>query len=200
MDTPEPIPHALEPDGDGLLLRPWRTEDAPALLAAVQESLATVGRWLPWCHAGYDLAAAHDWVAFCRRGWTAGEHYAFAVLEQASGTLLGGAGINQRNRPHRSGNLGYWVRQSRQGEGIAARAAAQVARFGFARLDLIRIEVVVLPDNRASLRTAEKLGARFEAVARQRIWAWQRPMDAAVYGLIPSDLAQPAAQSRSMSS
>jgi RimJ/RimL family protein N-acetyltransferase len=63
-----------------------------------------------------------------------------------------------------------------------------VARFGFGRLGLIRIEIIALPDNRPSRRTAEKLGARFEAIARQRLWARGQACDAAVYALIPQDL------------
>jgi RimJ/RimL family protein N-acetyltransferase len=53
---------------------------------------------------------------------------------------------------------------------------------------LIRIEIVVMPDNHASPRTAEKTGARFEAIARQRLWANGQTHDAAVYGLTPADL------------
>jgi ribosomal-protein-serine acetyltransferase len=64
-----------------------------------------------------------------------------------------------------------------------------VAEFGFAQLGLIRIEVVVMPDNQASLRTARKIGARFEAIARQRLWSNGEAHDAAVYGLIPQDLS-----------
>jgi RimJ/RimL family protein N-acetyltransferase len=49
-----------------------------------------------------------------------------------------------------------------------------------------------MPDNHASRRTAEKTGAHFEAIARQRLWANGMPHDAAVYGLTPADLLQSA--------
>ena len=173
-----------------LLLRPWRAGDAPALHAAVQESLESVGRWLPWCHAGYGLAEAQAWIRHCRERWAADEHFAFAVCEKDSGALLGSVGLNQRNPAHRSAALGYWVRQSRQGQGIAPCAARLAARFGFAALELVRIEIVVLPDNHASRRAAERAGARFEAIARSRIWVRDHARDAAVYALVPGDLAQ----------
>lgn len=189
MAAKDAISASLELADGERLLRPWRTEDASALMAAVQESLATVGRWLPWCHAGYDLVAARDWIEHCRKGWADGEHYAFPAFERETGILLGAAGLNQRNRAHRSANLGYWTRQSRQGCGVATRSARQVARFGFDRLGLIRIEIVALPENRASRRTAEKLGAHFEGIARQRLWVDGHPRDAAVYALTPDDLA-----------
>ena len=178
----------IELAGKGLRLRPWQSRDAEALCDAAQNSLPTVGRWLPWCHASYALEDARAWVAYCEQGWANAEDFAFAVFDHRSGELLGGVGLNQRNPMHRSANLGYWVRQSRQGEGIAARAASLVARFGFEQLGLIRIEIVTLPDNGASQRTAEKIGAKFETLARHRLWVRGQPMDAVVHALIRTDM------------
>ncbi len=61
----------------------------------------------------------------------------------AAGEYLGGVGINQINALHGIGNLGYWVRSSRVGEGIASAAALLVARFGLVAGGLVRIEIVV---------------------------------------------------------
>jgi RimJ/RimL family protein N-acetyltransferase len=189
MSTHDTPPTTLELTGDKLCLRPWQDSDVGALLDAARESVATVGRWLPWCHADYGADDAVAWIAHCRDNWRSGEEHAFAIFETDSGQLLGGVGFNQRNRPHRSANLGYWVRQSRQGQGLAAPAATLAARFGFDQLGLIRIEIITLPDNHASQRTAERIGARFEALARQRLWVGAQAHDAHVYGLIPTDLA-----------
>ncbi len=54
----------------------------------------------------------------------------------ATGQLLGGAGINQLSPQHRYGNIGYWVRQSRQGCGIARQAVALQREFGFEVISL----------------------------------------------------------------
>ncbi len=185
------IPTTLTLSDGRLCVRPWQDRDASALFDAVRESTASVGRWLPWCHAGYGPDDAAAWTAQCQAGWRTGDHFAFGVFDAASGNLLGGVGLGQRNRRHRSANLGYWVRQSSHRQGIASAAAGMVAHFGFGRLALIRIEIVVLPDNVASRRTAEKLGARFEAIARDRLWERGQARDAAVYALTAQDEIQP---------
>jgi RimJ/RimL family protein N-acetyltransferase len=200
-NTTERLSAGLELTDGRLRLRPWQEHDAGHLYSAARESVVSVGRWLPWCHAGYGPDDAVAWIALCQAAWRTGEHYAFPILDAVTGELLGGAGLNQLNRPHRSANLGYWVRRSRQQQGIAAAAATLLARFGFEQLELIRIEIITLPDNHPSRRTAEKIGAHFEVIARQRLWANGQAHDAAVYGLIPSDLPQPAAeQNRTISS
>lgn len=178
MDTIELVDSRLR-------LRPWQPDDAPALLDAVRSSVDTVGRWLPWCRADYDLDAAVEWITHCRSGWSAGEHFAFALFDTASGELMGSAGLSQHDRLHRRANLGYWVRQSRHREGVATAAVERVARFGFQTLGLVRIEIVVMPNNHASRRTAEKSGAVFEGLARQRLCASGQAQDAVIYGLIP---------------
>lgn len=188
MNTYATFPQTVELAGERVRLRPWRIDDAPALTAAAQESLASVGRWLPWCHANYGLDDAKDWIDRCQSAWHDGEFFAFPVFEACSGQLVGSAGLNQLAPAHRSANLGYWIRQTRQGQGFAAQAARLAARFGFEQLGLLRVEIIVRPDNRASCRTAEKSGALFEGVARKRIWMAGQAHDAAVYSLVAEDL------------
>ena len=171
-----------------LRLRPWREDDSGQLVDAVRESVGSVGRWLPWCHADYGRDDATDWIARCRAGWQAGNHFAFPLFDVDSRRLLGSVGLSQLDSLHHRANLGYWVRQSCQRQGIGSAAARLLARFGFERLGLARIEIVVLPDNRPSRAVAEKTGAICEAIARDRLWVHDRAHDAAVYGLIAQDL------------
>ena len=187
--TADTIPReALELTDGRLRLRPWQDHDAMALFEAARESVTSVGRWLPWCHADYAPEDATAWITHCRSGWQSGEHFAFPIFDVASGKLLGGAGFSQYDPLQRSANLGYWVRQSCQRQGVAVAAARLLAQFGFGQLGLVRIEIVVLPDNQSSRRTAEKTGAKFEAIARHRLWMHGQAHDAAVYGLVPQDL------------
>ena len=178
-------------DSDPLRLRPWQPSDVDMLVAAVQESVPSVGRWLTWCRSDYGAAEANAWITHCERGLRDASHLALAIFDQRDDTLVGAVGLNQFNRTHHSANLGYWIRQSRQRRGLCTLAATRLARFAFEQLDLIRIDIVTLPDNLCSRRTAKKIGARFETVARNRLWHDGQPRDGAVYSLIPRDLRQP---------
>jgi RimJ/RimL family protein N-acetyltransferase len=178
----------LELVDDRLRLRPWRSDDAPWLVEAVRESIASVGQWLPWCHANYGPDDARAWIADCQSGWQSGKLFAFPIFDAHSGMLLGSIGLNQLNAKHRSANLGYWIRQTCQGHGFAPAAVRLVAKFGFERLGLTRIEIIVLPENLPSRRTAEKSGASFEGMARNRLWIGEQAHQAAVYSLIQADL------------
>jgi ribosomal-protein-serine acetyltransferase len=185
-DLYRPYPTTL--DIPPLSLRPWHEDHAPLLHQAVQESVAKVGRWLPWCHAGYDLDEARKWVALCQEHWHDGEQYDFAVFD-AQDRLLGGIGLNKLDERDLCANLGYWLRDSATGQGHAALAGRAIAGFAFEVLALRRIEIVAAVGNLASQRCAERIGARREGIARQRLFLHGQSEDAVVYGLIPGDLA-----------
>jgi ribosomal-protein-serine acetyltransferase len=164
-------------------IRIYRPGDAEALWEAARESVSEVGRWLRWCHAEYSLAEAVEWTR-SRAGLAAeGREYTFAIVG-ADGRFLGGCGINQINRLHRLGNLGYWVRTSATGRGVAAEAIKQAAEFAFRETDLVRLEIVCAVANTRSQRVAERAGAVREGVLRKRLVLHGQPTDAVVYSIV----------------
>ncbi|NKI94644.1 GNAT family N-acetyltransferase [Rhizobacter sp. SG703] len=182
IDTRDP----MEPlRFDGMVLRPWTRDDARAMAEAARESTGTIGRWMDWCHPGYGVRDAIDWVDVCADSLAQGQACEFGLFDERSGRLVGGAGLNQFNTVHRVCNLGYWVRQSAQGQGIATRAARSLASYGFSALGFQRIEIVVAEGNEASLAVARKLGAQFECLARNRLVIRGNPVSAWVHSLVP---------------
>jgi len=168
-----------------LYLRSFQHTDAAAFAAAVRESVATVGRWMPWCHAAYSEAQAHDWFDACHRGSAERAAFEFGIFAAETDRLLGGAGLNQLNLQHNLCNLGYWVRESMQRRGIATRTVRALSELGFREFGLTRIEIVVAHGNEASCGVAIRAGALFEGVARNRLIIGGTPVSASVFSLVP---------------
>ncbi len=169
-------------------IRRYRPDDVPRLFEAVRESVPSLSRWLPWCHADY---APDDSAAFVNSRdaeWEKGEHYSFMIFELHTGEFLGGVGLNFINRVHNTANLGYWVRSSRTGRGTASAATRLIARFGLEELKFQRLEILAAVDNVASRRVAEKAGATREAVLRKRLLLHGRAHDAVMYSFTAEDL------------
>jgi RimJ/RimL family protein N-acetyltransferase len=165
-------------------IRPYRPDDAQALYEAARESIQDVFPWLAWCHPGYSLAEAAEWVE--RQASRAdGAELVFAVVGP-NDELLGGCGVNQINPLHRFGNLGYWVRSAATGRGVARAAVRQTAELVFRSTDLVRLEIVCAVENRRSQRVAEAVGAVREGVLRNRLLLHGNPVDAVMYSLVRS--------------
>src|SRR5947207_1191612 len=99
-------------------IRPYRLDDAADLYAAAVESSHDVYPWMPWCQPGYQVGDATGWLPGQVERWTQGVEFQFAIRSDA-GEYLGGCGINGLNREHGFADLGYWVRSSATGRGVA---------------------------------------------------------------------------------
>ena len=172
-----------------LVVRFYRADDVARLFEAVRESIPEVSPWLAWCHQNYSIEESRDFIQ-ARTDKSQGEEwYSFGVFDRNNdGRFLGGVGLNFINRVHQFGNLGYWVRTSATGKGVASRASRLVARFAFAELGLHRIEILAAVPNIASQRVAEKLGAVREGLLRKRLLIRGEPQDAVMFSLVREDL------------
>jgi RimJ/RimL family protein N-acetyltransferase len=170
---------------DGYLLRPLLPTDAPAMAAAVRESMASLVPWMPWAYSAYDEADALAWIAACAAARADASAHEFGIFRRDGLDYIGAAGLNQFNRTNGFCNLGYWVRASagRQGAGLAA--IRTLACFAFDRLGQTRVEIVVADGNLPSLALARKAGAVHECLARNRLNLHGRPVPAHVLSLVP---------------
>jgi ribosomal-protein-serine acetyltransferase len=174
-------------DGN-ITLRPYHPRDIKATYQAIRESLADLSPWLPFAHRDYSTEESRDWIKNRPKDWKKGVAYEFGIFDAADGTTLGGCGLNAIDKIDHRANLGYWVRSSRTGQGIATAATRLLAKWGFEKLKLKRIEILVAVSNRRSLRVAEKAGAKREGVLRNRIDINGTSHDAVMHSLIPGDI------------
>ncbi|WP_120965377.1 GNAT family N-acetyltransferase [Comamonas sp. lk] len=185
MEFDKPRLHRLPTvECEGLVLRAFEDSDARAMTAATYESLATVGRWMDWCQPGFSEATALAWFSMCRESLASGNAHEFGIFS-AKGELLGGAGLNAINHEHRFCNLGYWVKQSAQRQGIALRTMQTLLPYAFQTLGMQRVEIVVATGNTASESVARKYGATRECMARNRLQLHGKAVAATVFSVVP---------------
>jgi RimJ/RimL family protein N-acetyltransferase len=170
-----------------IILRPFHFDDSKKLYPAVCESLTDIKPWMSWAHDGYSQQDADDFIRITRARWEEKTLFAFAILDADNGAVLGGCSLSHKHPVYHFCNVGYWVRSSRHGEGIAGRAAKLAARFGFEHAGLIRAEIVMAVGNEKSRRVAEKIGAHYEGVLLNRMVVGKSIFDAHMYSLLPSD-------------
>ena len=169
-------------------LGPVKADDAEELYRAVMESAASLSPWMPWYHAGYSLTETLSWCRATQINWEEGLSFDFTIKTAGNDTLLGICGLNHINHDDACANLGFWVRTGRTGQGFATAAAMLLARFGFETLGLNRIEIMAARSNTTSQRVAEKTGAVWEGVLRNRLVVRDKLYDAALFSLLAKDL------------
>jgi [ribosomal protein S5]-alanine N-acetyltransferase len=136
-----------------LELRPFRPEDAAELHEIFSDpETHTIGQG-PFT----SLAETAAWIS--RRAETERQHGLlwYAACDRAGGRILGNCGLFAGRTGSAEPEIGYEIRRSCQGRGLATEAAGAVLDDALAS-GISRVWATIRPRNTASLRVAVKIG------------------------------------------
>ena len=139
-----------------LLLRPFRLDDVPAHHRQVGGDAVVT-----WDHTVHTLEQTRERIEGYLELWRRRGYGPWAVVERATGELLGHAGLQPLDDTEVV-QLAYYLGRSGWGRGLATEAGARVIRFAFGELELEHLVAVVRPENEASQHVVEKLGFRYD--------------------------------------
>jgi ribosomal-protein-alanine N-acetyltransferase len=162
-----PLPTELR--GRRIVLRPLVLADFDDWREVRQRSRDWLVKWEPKPPPGQpdDTESKPAFNARCgarEREWQLGTGYGFGIF--VDGRLAGEINLSGVQRgPFQNAYIGYWIDEAQAGHGYVPEALVAVARFAFEELRLHRVQVAIIPRNRASRRVVEKLELRDEGVA-----------------------------------
>ncbi|MFH9417592.1 GNAT family N-acetyltransferase [Streptomyces rochei] len=158
-------PQPTIPTGDGLLLRPWRAEDAPAVHAAFQDPV--MHQW--HIRAADSEEEVRGWISEWQRGWEAERDVQWAVADAADDRLLGRVALRQVQLGDGVAEVAYWTTAAARGRGVAARATGALSRWALDGIGFQRLELTHAVANEASCRVAAKAGFALEGTKRRAL-------------------------------
>jgi RimJ/RimL family protein N-acetyltransferase len=172
-----------------MVVRCYDPRDAPLLKEAVDSSLDHLRPWLPW--ALDDPQTIEEKVELLRRfrgQFDLGQNFVYGLFSADESQLVGGSGFHLRVGDD-AFEIGYWIRASEDGKGLATEATAALTRVGFEVCGVDRIEVHVEPENERSMRIPQKLAYTEEARLRRRLYPAPggEPRDTLVFSMFRSD-------------
>lgn len=106
----------------------------------------------------------------------------FTILYK--GIVVGACGIKVDQHRKYIGEIGYFVDEVYWGKGIATKSVRILESIGFNKLNIKRIEVLVNPKNKASLRVAIRNGYKREGLLKKKIMVRGKLHDAYLFGKI----------------
>lgn len=179
IPSPLPSPDLWTPP---LRIRPltYKDEARVQALASAAEIASTT---LSFPHP-YPPGAARAWIEKKLDAFAKGDEMALAI--EFEGQYIGSVGFFF-NRRDDGGELGYWVGKPYWGRGFASQAALAMIRFGFAELNLNRIQAQVMARNPGSAKVLEKIGMRYEGLLRSSIKKSGIYEDVRMYSILAGD-------------
>jgi [ribosomal protein S5]-alanine N-acetyltransferase len=180
--------------GRRVVLRPLVASDFEAWREVRTRGRDWLLKWEPRPLAGQPDAVEDRRVFAARcaareRERQIGSGYGFGIF--VGGRFAGEINLSSVQRgPFQNAYVGYWIDEAMAGFSYTPEAFVVLARFAFEDLALHRLQVSIIPRNRASHRVAEKVGLRNEGTAMRYLeinGVWE---DHVRYAITAEDWAQ----------
>ncbi|WP_405113322.1 GNAT family N-acetyltransferase [Micromonospora sp. NBC_01405] len=121
--------------------------------------------------------------------WLAGFAADLAILDAATGELVGGCALHHDEPATGQAMIGYSMLPAGRGRGLATRTARLVAGWAFDEVGIARIWAGTRPENVASQRVLEKVGFSREGLLRGRLPGPDGTRyDSLIYALLATDV------------
>jgi len=167
-----------------LRLRAPVRADVDALFAMRSDPVVQrYGSHSPWT----DRQLAIDWLDRSIREMAEGTVAELFIERREDSAVVGTCTLYGIDAQCRRAEVGYALNVADWGHGYANEAVTALLDWGFAQLDLNRVEADIDPRNVASARALQRLGFAHEGHLRERWIVGGEVSDSDIYGLLASE-------------
>ncbi len=124
-----------------------------------------LGKWLTWVGRMDDVSFIEKFVNGVLERHAEGLEWSFVIVKNA--VVIGRITVHKIDGYNKIGEIGYWIAENEQGQGIVNQSCTQLIKFCFEKLKLNRLEIKCGTDNKESQRIPERLGFTHEGVMQQ---------------------------------
>lgn len=151
--------------GDGVVLRPWRVDDAGMAMAAFE--VPDIQRW--HVRRLETIAEARAWIEAMHSGWRTETSATWAIDSPGGGAPVGRMALTRLDLVGGWAEVAYWLLPGARGRGLVTSSLDALARWAIDDLGLHRLELEHSVANPASCGVAERAGFELEGTLRQRV-------------------------------
>ena len=158
---------------------------ASALFALTDKNREYLRKWLPWIDYTQSEDDSAAFISISEQQHNDQEGFHAGIWHDRN--LVGCIGFHRIDWAHRQVKIGYWLAQGHQGHGLVTAATRAMTQHALVDLGLNRVEIRAATSNLKSRAIPERLGFKFEGVARQAEWLYDHFVDLAVYAILASE-------------
>ncbi|MFD3282218.1 GNAT family N-acetyltransferase [Alteromonas macleodii] len=152
-----------------------------ALCEAGQQSIHHVKPWFGSAVCPVTPALSKQCITNMEKARDTGYGLTYLLIHEEK--CLGMGIINHIHHTHLTANLGYWLKPDACGKGLATAICEALKKLAFSQMNLHRLECFIEPNNKASIRVAERIGGTKEGLCRKRVFG----RDALLYAIVNGD-------------
>ena len=149
---------------ESIVLKELEFSDAPVIFGAIENNRKFLAKWLPFVDYTCDLEDSQNFIKSVVDVPDEDREYVFKILYQK--VFAGLIGFKGTDAINRKTELGYWICESFQGNGIVTKSVKALMKFAFTDLFVNRIQIKCATGNQKSKAIPIRLGFLFEGIER----------------------------------
>ncbi|MEM7485380.1 MAG: GNAT family protein [Bacteroidota bacterium] len=145
-------------------LRQPTVSDATAIFEAVDSQRTYLGKWLPFVAFTTEIKDTENFIISVINTPVDEIEYTFTI--QVKNEFAGLIALKETDRLNKKTEIGYWLSEKFQKQGIVTKSVQKLCDFAFNDLNLNRIQIKCAVENKPSINIPKRLGFTFEGIER----------------------------------
>ena len=174
---------------DDIRLESLVSTDASAIFNTIDSQREYLGKWLPFISLTTSVEVTQSFVDSVVNTPLKNNEPTFAIRK--SGEFIGLIGFKLSDNINRKTEIGYWLSEPFQGQGVMTSAVKKICEYAFSDLNMNRVQIKCAVGNSQSRAIPNRLGFIFEGIERAgELCSNETFYDIEVYSLLKLDFAQ----------
>ncbi|WP_143309342.1 GNAT family N-acetyltransferase [Chitinophaga vietnamensis] len=173
------------PVSETIYLKQLQPQDAPLVFKQLDESRKHLRKFLPWVDYNTNEEHSLRFIQLMKRKTEEQEAVAFGIWSNRQ--FCGVIDLHEWDHQLQKAEIGYWIGESFQGQGIATAACKALINFAFKKLRLNKVEIRFVLQNERSGQIPIKLGFSKEGILRHSAKLHGQYVDMVVMGVLRQD-------------
>lgn len=166
---------------DDVVLKILEPNDADFLFALVDSNRLYLRQWLPWVDTNTTLENSKLFILSTQEQYEL--NFGFQCGIWFRNEFAGIIGFHRIDWINRNVEIGYWLGEKFQGQGIITKACRAFVDYAFNEYKLNRVQIRCATGNKKSNAVIERLGFIKEGNTRQAEFLYDHYVDLFVYGM-----------------
>ncbi|CEN35617.1 GNAT family N-acetyltransferase [Capnocytophaga cynodegmi] len=172
-----------------LYLELVQLSDAETIFNTIDTQRKYLGEWLPFVSFIKNVADEENFIKSALETMEQAKEYIFCIRKE--GNFVGLISFIKTDKLNQKTEIGYWISETYQKQGIATQATKRICEFAFTEMGMNRVQIRCAVGNLPSKNIPKRLGFTFEGIERQGERVSEGVFrDLEVYSILKSEMVE----------
>ncbi|MFJ1321912.1 GNAT family N-acetyltransferase [Capnocytophaga canis] len=142
-----------------------KLSDVEEIFNTINTQREYLGEWLPFVSFIKSVADEENFIKSALETMEQTKEYIFCIRKE--GKFIGTIGFIKTDSINQKTEIGYWISETYQKQGIVTKATKRMCEFAFTEMGMNRVQIRCATENIASKSIPKRLNFVFEGIERQ---------------------------------